>query len=140
MSPTDAANRLFDRVMSTIEAGDTAAALGFQPMAVQAHQALEPLDMDGLFHLAMLEMLVDPSAALVTAQRMLEVDADHVLGLGMAAQASIGLGEEDQAAVHYQRLLDVFDGQFARPLPEYQGHQNSLNQMQREAQAFLANR
>ena len=45
MSPLDAANRLFNRVMTTLEAGDTAGALGFQPMAVQAYEMIEPLDL-----------------------------------------------------------------------------------------------
>jgi hypothetical protein len=140
MSPQEAANRLFNRVMSTLEAGDTAGAIGFQPMAIQAYEMLEPLDLDGLFHLAMLQILVDPSAALVTADRILEVETDHVLGLGMAAQAALRLGDEEQAAAHYQHLLDVFDAQVARPLPEYQGHQPSLTQMQSAARAFLAGR
>lgn len=140
MSPLDAANRLFNRVMTTLEAGDTAGALGFQPMAVQAYEMIEPLDLDGLFHVAMLQMLADPSAAMVAANRMLEVEPDHILGLGMAAQAAIGLGDQDLAATHYQRLLEVFDAQVGRPLAEYQGHQPSLTQMQSAARAFLDQR
>jgi len=140
MSPQEAANRLFDRVMRTLEAGDTAGALGFQPMAIQAYEMLEPLDLDGLFHVAMLQIIVDPSAAQITANRILEVEPDHVLGLGMAAEAARRLGEEDQAAAQYQHLLDVFDSQVGRPLPEYQAHQPSLTQMQSAARAFVAGR
>jgi hypothetical protein len=140
LSPLDAANRLFNRVMTTLEAGDTAGALGFQPMAVQAYEMIEPLDLDGLFHVALLQMLVDPSAAMGAANRILEGEPDHVLGLGMAAQAAIDLGDEDQAAAHYQHLVDVFDAQVGRPLPEYQGHQPSLTQMQSAARAFLDQR
>ena len=97
-------------------------------------------DLDGLFHVAMLQMLVDPSAAMETANRILEVEPDHVLGLGMAAEAAIGLGDDDKAVTHYQHLLEVFDAQVGRPLAEYQGHQQSLTQMQSAARAFLDQR
>jgi hypothetical protein len=140
LSPVEAANRLFNRVMTTLETGDTAGALGFQPMAVQAYEMLEPLDLDGLFHVAMLQILVDPAAAMATANRILEVEPDHVLGLGMAAQAATGLGDEDQAVAHYRHLLEVFDAQVGRPLPEYQGHQPSMTQMQSAARAFIDQR
>jgi len=140
LSPLEAANQLFNRVMRTLEAGDTAGALGFQPMAVQAFQMVEPLDLDGMFHLALLEMLSDPSAAMATARRMLEVEPDHVLGLGVAAQAAEDLGDEAQATEYWQRVLEVFDAQVGRPLPEYQGHQPSMTQMQNAARAFLAER
>ncbi|HSG46835.1 MAG TPA: hypothetical protein VLA43_03355, partial [Longimicrobiales bacterium] len=81
MSPREAADRLFDRVMRTVAAGDTAGALAFQPMAVQAYQGAEPLDLDGMFHQALLEALADPAAALVTARRMLAEEPDHLLAL-----------------------------------------------------------
>jgi hypothetical protein len=138
MTPREAADRLFDRVMRTISAGDTAAALSFQPMAVQAYQVIEALDIDGLFHRGLLEMLADPSAALATADRILEADPEHLFGLSLAAQASLGLGDLDRAVASYQRLLDVFSTQMARNLVEYQAHQGLVEQMPAEAQGFLA--
>lgn len=140
MSPREAADRLFDRVMRTISAGDTAGAMAFQPMAVQAYQGAEPLDLDGLFHQALLEAMADPSAALATADRMLALEPDHILALGAAAQSSLDMGDTKKAEDFYRHLVRVYDAQFARPLVEYEGHRNILIEMKAEADAFLAGR
>jgi len=138
MSPREAADRLFDRVMRTISAGDTAGALAFQPMAVQAYQGVEPLDLDGLFHQALLEGLVDPNATLATVQRMLAIEPDHVLALGEGAQASLDLGDTAQAKEYFSHLVRVYDTQFARNLVEYDGHRTIMVEMKATADAFLA--
>ena len=140
MSPREAADRLFDRVMRTVSAGDTAGALAFQPMAVQAYQGAEPLDLDGLFHQALLEGLADPAAALATTQRMLALEPDHLLALGEAAQASLDLGDTAQAEEYFRHLVRVYDTQFARSLVEYDGHRNIVVEMKSTADAFLAGR
>jgi hypothetical protein len=140
MTPREAADRLFDRVMRTVSAGDTAGALAFQPMAVQAYQSAEPLDLDGLFHQALLEGLADPQAALATAQRILAQEPDHILGLGEAAQASLDMGDAAQAQGYYSQLVRVYDAQFARNLVEYDGHRNIMVEMKSAAAAFLAGR
>jgi len=137
MSPREAADRLFDRVMRTLSAGDTAGAMGFQPMAVQAFDLAEPLDLDGMFHKAMLQQLSDPAGALATAQQMMESEPDHVLALGVAGESEAALGNIDAAKAHFQRLLAVYDVQFARNLPEYDGHRNVMTSMKASAEAFL---
>lgn len=134
MTPREAADRLFDRVMRTISAGDTAGAMGFQPMAVQAYELAEPLDMDGLFHLALLQQLADASAALATAKRMLQTEADHVLALGVAAEASATLGDSAAAREYFQHLLRVYDVQFAKSLPEYDAHRTVMAELRTAAE------
>ena len=109
-------------------------------MAVQAYQAVEPLDLDGLFHQSLLEMFVDPSAALVTAERILAVEPDHILGLGAAAEAALGSGDEARASQMYAQIVEVYGAQVTRPLVEYQGHTGLMTQYLSAAQAFLAGR
>ena len=111
--------------------------MGFQPMAVQAFQIAEPLDLDGVFHMALLQQLSDPAATLATAKRMLEAEPDHVLGLGMAGEASAATGDQVAATEYFSRLLEVYDVQFARNLPEYDGHRNIVVQMKATAEASL---
>jgi hypothetical protein len=137
MSPREAADRLFNRVMQTLESGDTTNALFFQPMAVQAYQRAEPLDLDGILHEALLELLTDPSAALATTERVLESEPDHVLALGTAARAEIALGDSAKAREYYQHLLRVYDSQYARNLVEYDGHRQLMTEMQSDAKRFV---
>lgn len=138
MSPREAADRLYDRIMRTASAGDTAGALGFAPMAVQAFQVAEPLDLDGLFHLGMIQQLSDPEGALATARRMLEVEPDHILGLGLAGEAAAVLGDEAAARDYFTRLVRAYDAEYARTLPEYEGHRTVMPEMRAAAQAWLA--
>lgn len=137
MSPREAADRLFDRVMRTISAGDTAGALGFQPMAVQAYEMVGDLDLDGMFHVSLLQQLTDPAAALATAKKMLDVEPDHILGLGMAGEASAALGDQAEAREYYEQLLRAYDVEFARNLLEYDAHRNLMTQFKATAEAFL---
>lgn len=140
MSPREAADRLFNRVMESMSQGDTTGGMFFQPMAVQAYERAEPLDLDGLLHLGLLQSLSDPNAGLATAKRILEAEPDHILGLGAAAQAEIALGDSAAAADYYQHLLRVYDAQYARNLVEYDGHRTLMDEMKNDAQQFLAAR
>jgi len=137
MSPREAADRLFNRVMQTMESGDTTNAMFFQPMAVQAYQRAEPLDLDGILHEALLELLADPNAALATLQRILETEPDHVLALGTTARAELALGDTAKAKETYEHLLRVYDTQYARNLVEYDGHRQLMAEMQSEARSFV---
>jgi tetratricopeptide (TPR) repeat protein len=137
MTPREAADRLFNRVMQTMAAGDTTNALFFQPMAVEAYQRAEPLDLDGIIHEALLEMLTDPAAALATSERVLQSEPDHVLGLGTAGRAAIAMGDSAKAKEYYEHLLRVYDTEYARNLVEYDGHRQLMDEMQNEAQRYL---
>ncbi len=138
MTPREAADKLFDHVMRDLSAGDSADAVAFQPMAVQAYERAEPLDLDGLFHMSLLQRMTDPAAALATAQRILEQDPDHILGLGAAAEAADQSGQPDLATKYYKHLLEVYDAQVTRNLPEYQAHSTLLPEMKSEAEAYVA--
>jgi len=141
LSPREAANRLFDRVMMAEESGDSVGAQGFLPMAIQAFELAQPLDMDGLYHLSLLRRTgAQLESALATAQQILEGEPNHILGLSAAAQAAVELGMEDDAAAYFQQILDNIDVEMARPLPEYQAHINSFPVARAEAEAFLAGR
>jgi hypothetical protein len=137
LTPRQAADMLFNRVMTDLSRGDSADAVEFQPMAVSAYERAEPLDLDGLFHLSLLQRLTDPTAALGTAERILEKNPDHLLGLGAAAEAAAELGKTDEAVKDYKHILDVYDKQMASPLQEYNEHKPFVDGLKAEAQAYL---
>ena len=58
MTPRQAADRLFNRVMSSVAAGDSAQARTFLPMAIGAYARVQGLDLDGRYHLAVLLSLI----------------------------------------------------------------------------------
>ncbi len=137
LTPRQAADMLFNRVMTDLSNNDSTDALEFQPMAVSAYERAEPLDLDGLFHMSLLQRLTDPTAALGTAQRILKKDPDHLLGLGAAAEAAAQLGKTALATKYYKHILAVYDKQMASPLPEYGHHKPYVDDLKNEAKTYL---
>jgi len=139
MTPREAADRLFDRVMRDVSAGDSTQAQAFLPMALGAYERAMPLDKDGLFHLSLLNRVAgNLDAALANAQQILADDPNHILGLVAAAEASAEMGRVDEARVYYQHILDVIDSETARALPEYEAHEVIMESARADAGAFLA--
>jgi hypothetical protein len=126
-TPREQADRLFNRIMAAREQGDTATARFFAPMGIQAYQAAEPLDDDGLYHLATIHNVAgDHAAARQAAERTLERNPNHLLALAAAAEAAQGVGDEAAARGYYGRLVDAYNSEIGRPLPEYQDHARIL--------------
>lgn len=141
MTPREAADRLFDRVMTYVSQNDSAQAQAFMPMALGAYERAQPLDHDGLFHLSLLNAVAgNLEEALADAQQVLADDPDHILALAAGAQAAIALGQTELAGQYYQHLLDVYADQVARGLPEYEAHRPIMESVRDEAEAFLAGR
>ena len=141
MSPIEAADRLFNRVMTSVSAGDSTAAQQFMPMAIAAYNRARPLTLDGLFHLSMLNRTAgNLEAALDNALEIVEEDPSHLLGLAAAAEAAVELGELDEAETHYRRILEIFDEESQRPLEEYQMHSQIVIVLKEDAERFLAGR
>lgn len=141
MSPIEAANRLYNRVMSAVSAGDSLEAQQFMPMAIAAYQRARPLDHDGLFHLSMLNRTAgNYEAALAQAHEILEEDPNHLLGRLAAAEAAVELGELEEAETHYRTIVEVYDDEVARGLPEYQDHVQIVDVLRDDAERFLAGR
>ncbi|MBT8487322.1 MAG: hypothetical protein HKN72_11665 [Gemmatimonadetes bacterium] len=141
MTPIEAADRLFNRVMESVSSGDSAQAQAFMPMAIAAYQRARPLTLDGLFHLSMLNRTAgNLEAALAQAYEIIEEDPNHLLGRAAAAEAAIELGELDEAETHYRHVLDIYDEESQRELEEYTSHSLIVGAVRDDAERFLAGR
>jgi hypothetical protein len=139
MTPREAADRLFNRVMEGMAAGDTAEARAFIPMAVQAYALVEDNDADLHYHLATLHLANDdPAAARISADAILAADPNHLFGLHSAARARVDQGDAAAARPYYQRFLDAYTVEVARDLPEYRDHARIIPVMRAEAEQALA--
>jgi hypothetical protein len=136
-SPRAVADQLFNRAMMAHETGQTQQAGIFLPEAIAAYRGLEPLDIDGLFHLALLQLADgDEAGARISADRILAAAPNNLLGLAAAAQAS-EKSAPNEAKGFWQRYLDVFDEQQGRS-PEYAHHQQLFPIMRNRANEFIA--
>lgn len=138
MTPREAADRLFDRVMRYVSANDSAQAQAFLPMALSAYERAQPLDHDGLFHLSLLNRVAgNLDAALANAEQVLADDPNHILALSAAAEAAVEMGRTDDAREYYRHLLEMIDPELERGLPEYVAHQAIMASVRSDAEAFL---
>lgn len=136
MTPRQAADRLFNRVMQNVSKGDTAAAKQFQPMAVAAYDRARPLDSDGRYHLAVLHLVANEfDAARAQSDTILAANPSHLFGLFTGAQAAQGRGDNAGAAALYRRFLAAYESEKVRKdVVEYADHSQALPAMKEEAE------
>jgi hypothetical protein len=136
MTPREAADRLFNRVMTATSAGDTAQAQRFLPMAIMAYQRVESLDADGRYHLAALHLVGgDYAGARAEADSILAANPTHLFGLFTAGEAETGRGNAVAAKDFYRRFLAAYASEMAKRLPEYEEHSQGLPAMKAQATA-----
>ncbi|HEX8691326.1 MAG TPA: zinc ribbon domain-containing protein [Longimicrobium sp.] len=134
MTPREAADRLFNRVMTAAAQGDTAQARQFLPMAVAAYTRAAPLDADGHYHVALLHLFAGNYPAVrQEATVLLTSSGSHLFGLYTAAQAAEGEGKRDEAVTLYRRFLAAYDSERAKELPEYEEHAQGFDAMRQHA-------
>ena len=140
MTPREAADRLFNRVMTAVAADDSAEVVRFLPMAIRSFELAEPPDADGKFHLVLLRLTGQFNAeALAGAEEILSEHPNHLLGLAMAGNASLALGDSVAAREYYRRWLDAYDTETEKDLLEYQDHAPMFPAMQSTAEALAGN-
>ncbi|HEU4886026.1 MAG TPA: zinc ribbon domain-containing protein [Longimicrobium sp.] len=135
MTPREAADRLFNRVMQGLSAGDSTEVTRFAPMAIQAYGMVPERDADLHYHLGELYRVTgNAPSARAQADSILATDPKHLFGLYGAARAEELRGDQSAAKGMYQRFLDAYAAEVARNLPEYQEHSQGLPSMRASAQ------
>jgi hypothetical protein len=136
--PRTNADQLFNRIMNERGAGNLERAQFFLPMALQAYEMAEPLDDDGLFHLALLQSADGKyDEARATAERILASNADHLLALAAAGEALAAKGDTAAARDYYSRYLAAYDREKEKVYPEYLDHAAIFPEYERAARALV---
>lgn len=143
MTPREAANRLFNRVMTAVEAGNQVEANQFLPMALAAYELIPALSLDDRFHLSLLHAAAgDGASALAVAEAGLALRPTHLLCLAAAAEGALLIGDDARARGYYQTLVDVYEEESRAGLVEYGtgegGHASLLPVLRGEAAEYLA--
>jgi hypothetical protein len=127
LTPEEQADRLFNRVMTLFEQGDTARVQFLAPMAVEAYQRLPNLTLDQRYHLGRVGAVTGvPQLASAQADTILRQRPTHLLGLILAAQGARMRGDEATARGYDRRLLAALANEQKAALPEYQQHSNDI--------------
>lgn len=135
MTPVEAANQLFNRVMTVSEAGQSDQVQFFLPMAIAAYEQAEPLDADGLYHLSTLQrMSGDPESALGTAERILEDNPTHIFGLSEAGEALLAAGDTARAREYFAGVLENWAEELGTTRDEYALHTQTMPGIRQRAE------
>lgn len=126
LSPEEAADRLFDRIMRLSEQGRVDSVQFFAPMAIASYDMLRPLDADKRFHLGMIALATGYAEmvpiARAQADTILAADQTHLLGLVLGIRSARAAGDSSAGARLQRRMREVAPGELQRARPEYAQH------------------
>lgn len=127
MSPEEAANRLFNRVMTLAETGKDDSVRFFLPMALGAYGRLPTLDADARYHIGLLQLAGgDAAAALAQADSIQRAVPTHLFIYVLRAHAYQQRGDRQQERRAYEDFLRHENAELARDRPEYTDHRDAL--------------
>ena len=126
LSPEEAADRLFDRVMRLSEQDKIDSVQFFAPMAITSYGMLEKLDADKRFHLGMIALATRypemVRVAQAQADTILASESAHLLGYALAIRAARAGGNAAEAARLQARMRGVAPAELRRQRAEYDQH------------------
>ena len=129
LSPSERAERLYDRVMGAAERGRVDTVQFFLPMAMQAYANLGALSPDQRYDLGRLaEVGGDAVVAGAQADTILRGNSKHLLGLLLASRAARLRNDEKAVGTWMGRLVAAEPAERKKDLPEYLLHQNDIDQ------------
>lgn len=128
LSPEQRAERLYDRIMTEVEAGRTENVRTFMPMAIAAYEMLSPLNLDQRYDLGRIgEVGGDTALARAQADTILATKPTHLLGLILKAKAARMEGNEARARESDAKLLAADATERSAGLKEYLLHKNDID-------------
>jgi hypothetical protein len=127
LSPQEAAERLFNRVMLLNTQGKSDSVLFFAPMAISAYQMISPMNSDQHYDLGRIaEVAGALPLAKAQADTILLSNPNHLLGLILGARVAALAGDSATRKQFVARLLAAEKTEVTKKLPEYDLHQYDI--------------
>ena len=127
MSPTEAAVRLYNRVMGAHERGRADSVQIFAPMAITAYQMIGNLDLDQRYDLGRVAAVAgEEPVARAQADSILAKNPNHLLGLILAGNAARLRKDTTAERAYHAKLVAAAPTERAKQLPEYITHENDI--------------
>jgi Double zinc ribbon len=135
MTPRQAADMLYNKIMTLNEAGQTDSVNFFAPMALQAYANLGDLDPDGRLHVGLIELAIgDAGAAAAQADTILRAHPTHLFGWLLRARSAAAQGNVTAERSADRSFLTNYDAELAKKRPEYQEHAQMLQEERTRAE------
>jgi hypothetical protein len=128
MTPREAADRLFNRIMRTSEQGKTDEAMRFVPMAVQAYGGLPVLDDDAHYHLGLIHGIAgDRENGMRHIVALKQAAPNHLLALILEHDIATKSGDHAAVSKTVAAFSAAYVAEMATGRPEYLAHQNTID-------------
>ena len=139
ITPVQAAEQLFNHVMTASERGDTAEAQRFAPMALEAYGQLGTLDNDAHYHVGLIHVTVgDTERALAELDAIRRSVPDHLLGIMLEHAIAETRRDDEGVTQAYARFVSAYDTEILTDRDEYQGHRTGIDGFRARASAAVA--
>jgi hypothetical protein len=127
MTPREAADRLFNRVVMASEQGNIEEALQFAPMAIQAYEGVPRLDADAHYHMGLIyEVASDFDNVRNQVAIIKQYAPDHLLGLILEHGVAEKSGDPFGAARVAAAFAAAYDAEIRADRPEYEAHRKTI--------------
>ena len=128
LSPEERADRLFNRIMTEYEAGNSEFVQNMAPMAFAAYQMLPQMDPLRRYDMGRIaEVTGALPVARAQADTILQANPNHLLGLALAARVADLQTDEAARAEFARRLVAAAPAELEQKRPEYEAHSIDIN-------------
>lgn len=135
LTPRQAADQLFNRIMTASENSNPQEVKRFAPMAVEAYKKLPVLDNDARYHLTLIYMAVgDINNTLDQLGKLRKNAPQHLLALILEHNLAEKIGHKKSAIKAYKDFLAAYETEILVGRPEYKDHEGSIDRFRKRAQ------
>jgi hypothetical protein len=128
MTPRQAADRLFNRVIAAEERGDSKEVTQFAPMAMDAYRMVKQRDADLHYHMGLISLAVgDIDEARKQLKETKGYSAEHLLGLALELRLAEHGAVESSPSDVLKRFAAAYDAEIKSGKPEYEAHRNVID-------------
>ncbi len=128
MTPRQAADRLFNRVMGASERGESEEVARFAPMAVAAYGRVSNLDTDARYHLGLLYLQLDDLDQVREQIAIMKQDTPrHLLALVLEHEVASRSGDSETAERAAAEFDAAYGDEMATTRPEYEAHRFAID-------------
>lgn len=140
MSPRERFDRLFNRVMSAADRGDSATVKAFTPMALGAYSQLDTIEVDARYHAALLMLGTGGvPAALALADTIEQIQPGHLFGFLIRGTAADVAQNDTMRRKAYRDFLQHYQAEERASRPEYREHQPAIEAFKKKAESEIRN-
>jgi hypothetical protein len=138
MTPREQFDRLFTRILTAAEAGDSATVLQFAPMGLGAFAQLDIVDLDARYHGAMIQLAIgDFTSADAQADTILSEAPGHLFGFVIRGEVADRQNRAEALTGAYRDFLEHRERELRSGRPEYAEHRPALDDFRTRARASL---